>query len=641
VLDPALWRDFAASAPDDFGKLVSEAQSEAVRFSAAITRSTTAPALAFAALIAFVFLGPIRVALNTVARRRAERGGAVTPLRRASLAVVMVLVAGVTPLIAGEILRSALIDAGALTPVAAEVSALLIRVVVFAAILDGLGRALLSPFRPALRLAPVSDETARGLAPYPALVGAATALATFVSGLNDALGSSQASALASDCSTVILELAAVGGALATAGRFQAARRRKGESPQTAGSRLPWVLTALCAWLAVAVSLGAVLLGYRSLAAFLMRETVWIAAVLALLFLLLRFVDEIFPALTSPDGPIGHAVETALGLSHAAMEQIGVLLSGVARLLLLLLGWTAILQPFGASAGDLATRITGDNVVLHLGQVSISPGAVAGGVALFLVGLIATRAVRGWLERRYLPKTSLDAGLRNSVGAGVTYLGVAIAVLIAFAYLGLSFSRIALLASALSVGIGFGLQAIIGNFVSGLILLAERPVQVGDWIAIGDLEGDVKRINIRATEIEMTDKSKLIVPNTDLVTKTVRNVTHGGAMGRVKIVLKVDDTADPAVVRDVLLGPIKAHADVRPDPAPAAYLTDVRDGAMEFTIFAYVASPRLVFRVKSELLFQIVPELAGRGIDLANSTPIVNVGMDRPIEPAPAPAAGKS
>jgi potassium efflux system protein len=642
VLDPGLWRGFAASAPDDIGKLLSETRAEAKRFAAAVVTPATAPALIFAGVIAFGFLGPLRFVLNAFARRRAERGVGVTPLRRALLAMVMVLVAALTPLIAGVILRSALIDAGALTPVAVVVSALLIRVVVFAATLDGLGRALLSPYRPRWRLAPMPDKTARGLAPYPALIGGATALATFVTGLNAALRSSPSSSAASDCLMIILELAAVGSALAMAGQVQAARRVDSDSPESAGSRLPWVIAALCAWIAVAASLGAVLLGYRALAAFLVRETVWIAAVLALLFLLLRFVDELFPALTSPEGKVGRAIETALGLSHAAMEQIGVLLSGVARLLLLLLGWTAILQPFGASAGDLATRVTGGSLVLHLGQVSISPGAIAGGVALFLAGLVATRAVRGWLEKRYLPKTSLDAGLRNSVGAGVTYLGIAIAILIAFAYLGLSFSKIALVASALSVGIGFGLQAIIGNFVSGLILLAERPVQVGDWIAIGDLEGNVQRINIRATEIEMNDRSKLIVPNSDLVSKTVRNITHGGAIGRVKIVLKVNDAADPADVRDVVMAPVEAHAEVLRDPAPAAYLTDVIDGAMEFTILAYVASPRAVFHVKSELLFQIVPELANRGIDLANTTPIVNVGMNRRTESASqTPEAAKS
>ena len=400
-----------------------------------------------------------------------------------------------------------------------------------------------------------------------------------------------------------------------------------------------MLAALAAWIALAATLFAVVFGYLAFAGFLMRETVWLAAILAILFLLFKFTDELFPAILSPTSPVGRVIETAIGLSPTAREQIGVLLSGVARLALLLVAWLAVLAPFGASADGLAHRLTATGFAVHLGKATVSPVAIAGGIGLFLIGVFITRAVRTWLERRYLPKTRLDVGLRTSVGAGVTYLGGFIAILVAFASLGLSFSQIALFASALSVGIGFGLQAIIGNFVSGLILLAERPVQVGDWIAIGDLEGDVRRINIRATEIEMMDRSKLIVPNSELVTKTVRNITHGGAVGRVKIVMRVVDTADPIKVRALMASRIEAHPDVLREPAAGVFLTDVKDGGLEFTAFAYVATAREVFRVKSELLFQIVPDLRDQGHALANNTPVVNVGMaDRAIEPAPQAAA---
>jgi small-conductance mechanosensitive channel len=311
----------------------------------------------------------------------------------------------------------------------------------------------------------------------------------------------------------------------------------------------------------------------------------------------------------------------------------VLSSGLFRLGLLLLGWTTILAPFGASADDIVGRITATNWVLHIGQVAISPGAVLGAVALFMVGLLLTRGVRGWLETQYLPHTRMDVGVRTSLAAAVSYGGVIVAVLFTFAYLGLSFTQIALFASALSVGIGFGLQAIINNFVSGLILLVERPVKVGDWIAIGDLEGDVKAINIRATEIEMMDRSTLIVPNSDLISKTVRNVTHAGTIGRVRIILRTDGTIDPEAMRALMLNRLQAHPEILAKPAPAVFMSDVRDGALEFTSFAYVASPRSAYRVRSELLFQIVPDMRSKGIALANSTPIVNIGLpDRMIEP---------
>jgi potassium efflux system protein len=160
------------------------------------------------------------------------------------------------------------------------------------------------------------------------------------------------------------------------------------------------------------------------------------------------------------------------------------------------------------------------------------------------------------------------------------------------------------------------------------------VKVGDWIAIGDLEGDVRKISVRATEIEMRDRSKLIVPNSDLISKTVRNVTHGSALGRLKIVLQVTNTTDPGIFRDLITARFDAHSEVLSEPAATVYLTDVRDGALEFTALAYVASARQAYRIRSELLFQIVPDLKANGIVLASSSPVVHVGLaDRVIEPA--------
>ncbi len=626
VLDLGLWRDFAAALPADVGKLGDAVKEEGATFSQAIRARGAALSLILAILAALALLGPARFLLDRFSRRRVAESAEPSSLRRAALALALVLVASLTPLAAGEVLRGALIGMRALTPSFILITGLLIRVVVFAMVLESLGRALLSPSRPAWRLAPMSDKAARRIAPYPGIVGAAVGFATLVGSLNTAFDTSLPSSIASVCVVVLLEVAAVGAALLALGGVRLEEASEVEAAEPRGVKAPWVLAALAAWLAIVAALVAVLFGYLALAGFLTRETVWVATILAAFFLLVRFTDEVFPALLSPASPAGRAIERAVGLSASAREQIGVLLAGAARVVFLLAGWAAVVAPFGADPDGLATHLTGTKLVLHLGKATVSPGAIAGALALFLLGVLVTRAVRGWFEKHYLPKTSLDVGLRTSVGAGLSYLGVLVAVLVAFASLGLSFSQIALFASALSVGIGFGLQAIIGNFVSGLILLAERPVQIGDWIAIGDLEGDVRRISIRATEIEMLDKSRLIVPNSDLVSKTVRNVTHGGAIGRVKIVLKVNDTADPAAVRDVLLGRIEANEHVLKDPAASVFLTNVADGAMEFSLFAYVDTPRAVTRVKSELLFAIVPELAGRGIDLANSTPIVNVGF---------------
>ena len=145
-------------------------------------------------------------------------------------------------------------------------------------------------------------------------------------------------------------------------------------------------------------------------------------------------------------------------------------------------------------------------------------------------------LKRWLSNRYLPTTELDPGMQLSAVTLFGYAGFVVAVALALSAAGIGLERVAWIASALSVGIGFGLQAIVQNFVSGLILLAERPVQVGDWVSLGGVEGDILRINVRATEIQMSDRSTVIVPNSEFITKTVRNVTRSSPLGLVQIKL---------------------------------------------------------------------------------------------------------
>lgn len=615
ALDPALWRDFAASLPGDLRRL-------------GATFSGQRPGGAQAALfliLGLLLLAPARLLLDRLGRRWSVSIVPSSSLRRSALALWLVAVGGVAPLLAGLALRQALVGDTA-QPALAQLAGALARALFFAGIFEALGRALLAPGRPSWRLAPIPDAVADRLAPYPAVVGVTIGLVSLVSEANRILGASLTTSTATDCLSILAELVAAGCGLAMLGRARSAHAASAEqeSEALAKSRLPWILAAFAAWLALAAALGAVVAGYLPLATFIMRELIWIAMVLASLFLLMRFVDDLCQALFGQGGPLGRLFETAIGLSHDTLDQIGVLLSGLLRLALMLFGWAAIVAPFGASARDIFGRVTSPEVVFKLGQLSISPGLIFGAVAVFAVALAVTRLIRGWLEATYLPKTRIDVGVRTSITAGLTYLGGLVAVLLTCAYLGLSLDKIALFASALSVGIGFGLQAVIGNFVSGLILLAERPVKVGDWIAIGDLEGDVRRINIRATEIEMADRSKLVVPNSDLISKTVRNITHGGALGRVKIVLRVGNDADAGEVRDLLLARLSGHPEVLAEPAPGAFLTDLPDGAFEFTALAHLASPRHAFRVRSELLFLIVGDLKARDIRLASSSTVIQM-----------------
>lgn len=634
ILDPRLWIDFARAVPADIARLQNLTTLQVLRLVTARRHPAELITWGIGALIAVLMIFPGVRVLTGIGDRYLVRIANMSRLRRALRAIWVVLVIATIPVLALSMVHMILDAGGALTvPVDAGVK-VLIRVTRFAALFYGLGVALLAADKPVWRLAPVSDDLVARLRGHPLMLGIAVWLANAVAGLNSAFGLSLSASVVTDALTLLIELAVIGQILLIiAGEHQTANaeRADGEAPS---SKAPWVVAALACWVGLIGAAGAVVFGYLALATMIVREMVWISAILAGLFLCLRLANELFPAVLGSNGRLGRSIGSALGLSPSSLDQTGILLSGVAQLALWLFAWAAIVAPFGATSTNVLSQVGLTDLVFHLGTVSISPGTIIAGLILFMLGLLITRAIRGWVERRYLPSTNLDIGVRTSVSAGVSYLGGAVALMLASTYLGLSLDRIALLAGALSVGIGFGLQAVIGNFVSGLILLAERPVKVGDWIAIGDLEGDVKRINVRATEIEMRDRSRLIVPNSELVTKTVRNVTHGEALGRIRIVIKVNDDADVIALRTVLLAHLTNHEAVLKEPAPQVYFSDAQDGALEFTCFAYLPSPRQTYAARSDLLFEIIPDLREKGFVLSNSTPIVNVGIgDRPIEPS--------
>jgi len=193
--------------------------------------------------------------------------------------------------------------------------------------------------------------------------------------------------------------------------------------------------------------------------------------------------------------------------------------------------------------------------------------------------------------------------------------------------------VAWIASALSVGIGFGLQAVVQNFVSGLILLAERPVKVGDWVSLGGVEGDILRINVRATEIQMGDRSTVIVPNSEFITKTVRNVTHANPLGLVQIKLPMPLSTPPQQVKQLLLDAFGAHQDILSAPEPSVFLDGFDAGHLVFKATAYVSSPRLAYGVRSAILFDVLQRLSDAKLEMA--PPATMLLRDEPsIAPAP-------
>jgi len=265
---------------------------------------------------------------------------------------------------------------------------------------------------------------------------------------------------------------------------------------------------------------------------------------------------------------------------------------------------ALAPLWGLARADLARWGRGMLQGFTIGGVTISLTAVALASVVLVIALATARAGRRALANKLLPRTRLDAGVQHSISVGAGYAGVVAAFLMAISVLGVDLSSFAIVAGALSVGIGFGLQAIVNNFVSGLILLIERPVKVGDWVAVGSQQGVVKRINVRSTELETFERSTIIVPNSDLLSNAVVNWTHRDRVGRVDVRVSIDQGVDSAAARELLLACARDHPEVLGWPQPFVLLAEFADNALVFELRAFLRNVEKRVRVASDLRFAI-------------------------------------
>ena len=375
--------------------------------------------------------------------------------------------------------------------------------------------------------------------------------------------------------------------------------------------------------------------------FIAKQIAWVIVVVGSTYLLTVLVDDICMLLASTPPP-PDVVHPVLA-TPKARDQAAVLLSGIGRAIVVLLALMLLLAPFGEGPGELFQRVGKLQDGLAIGEVAIRPAALIQALLVLVVGFVALGLFKRWLQNSYLPTTNLDTGMQVSFITLFGYIGGVLAVALALSAAGIGLERIAWVASALSVGIGFGLQAVVQNFVSGLILLAERPVKVGDWVSLGGVEGDIRRINVRATEIQLGDRSTVIVPNSEFITKTVRNVTLANPLGLVQVKLPLPLGTDAQAARALILSTFVDNPDVLDTPAPSVQLDGIDNGLLLFNATGYASSPRLTSGIRSALLFELLKRLDEAHIAIAKpSTMVLSSVPAQPETPAilavaPAPA----
>lgn len=370
-------------------------------------------------------------------------------------------------------------------------------------------------------------------------------------------------------------------------------------------------------LTLTLALCAEWLGYRGLSAYLLIGIVGTVSLSAATWILHVILAEIAGGLERGKYKWQRRTREAMGLTE---DQHFPGLNTL-RVLFTVTLWTGLalllLKLWGVPDSFFQRLYLGFENGFDVVGLHITPQRIVIGLLIFVAIVQVVSRLKEGLEKRWLPASRLDRGAREATATVFGYVGFLVAVIIGLAATGLDLTKLAIIAGALSVGIGFGLQNIVNNFVSGLILLFERPIVPGDYVSVGETEGYVRRISIRSTQIETIDRRSVVVPNSDLISNRVINWMRNDNYGRIRLDIGVSYGSNLKQVAELLKTIAEAHPDIINDShaRPSVICTGITDRGINFAILAAVRNFMQRPEVISDLYLEIEAAFSRQGIEI--------------------------
>jgi len=464
-------------------------------------------------------------------------------------------------------------------------------------VVSGLIVACLSPDLPAWRIVPVPAKAAAKLG-HRVIAGAGLLL--LLSIVSNALSSPRTLQPSESASSILVLFASI---VAVVVFLPCLRAKYWVSDTHFKSRLSWLVRAISSFVIIAALIAA-LTGYASLATDLLAALSQSALLVGGALLLREVIGEGIRAFMTPGRRLYDTLSRTTGLS----PETGRRLTFWARFAADVILWPPVIYGVLIACRISPTLLNAWLVriftQIRLGGINLSLVDIVIATLTVVLGLLVISALKRWVRERVMPNTQLDLGMQNSISTGIGYVGGLIVVMIAIMVLGIDFSSIALVAGALSVGIGFGLRTVVENFVAGLLLLIERPIKTGDWIVVGTTEGIVKSISVRSTEIETFDRASVIVPNSALIASPVTNWTHKNRIARVIVKLSVAPGADARQLERILLACAGEAEHVMKHPAPSVIFRAIGEEKLDFELRCFVSDTDYYLPTLSALNFAI-------------------------------------